>query len=68
MPRAGGPVLAHAYRELFPHGRVLYLTGYADIPDLQAELPVLAKPFTPETLLNAVRKALEALPRVAQSR
>jgi two-component system, cell cycle sensor histidine kinase and response regulator CckA len=59
MPRMNGPALA---AHLLSHGhtqRVIYMTGYADLPlSPNDSATVLRKPFTPSTLTDAVRAAL----------
>ncbi len=65
MPRLGGPDL---YRELKREGRrvrVLFTSGYADRDirssgALDAEVPILLKPWTITDLLKKVREVLDA--------
>ena len=63
MPGTGGRELADAAREARPGLPVLYLTGMADRHDPTAggtglDGPVVAKPFTPTGLTEAVEAAL----------
>jgi signal transduction histidine kinase/CheY-like chemotaxis protein/HAMP domain-containing protein len=64
MPGEGGPAVADEARRVHPGARVLYMSGYAsDVLGergvLTAEIPFLAKPFTPAGLARAVRAALD---------
>jgi signal transduction histidine kinase len=59
MPHLSGWELAERLTSARPETRVLYLTGYADIPGV-ADRPILKKPFTPFTLVRAVHEALTA--------
>lgn len=63
MPEMNGIALSRELAQRFPHLPVLYISGYTDdqlahrgilLPDVH----FLAKPFTGEALLKAVRKAL----------
>ena len=41
--------------------KIVFMTGYAGIagePDVEAGAPLLAKPFTPDALLDMVRRTL----------
>ncbi|MBL8862062.1 MAG: response regulator [Planctomycetes bacterium] len=67
MPEMSGPQVAEALTGLRPGLRVLYMSGYAE--DLMGRNGVLqpgaqlvAKPFTPRTLLAGVRAALDGVP------
>jgi CheY-like chemotaxis protein len=64
MPQVGGLALVKRARELLPDARVLLMTGYAEPRELGTDesIPVLAKPFTPRSLVAAVRAALDAAP------
>ncbi|HXG02151.1 MAG TPA: response regulator, partial [Candidatus Binatia bacterium] len=60
--------VAERLRALRPELRVLYVSGYPDdvlAPhDLDgAERVLLSKPFTPEALMRAVRRVLDAAPQ-----
>jgi two-component system cell cycle sensor histidine kinase/response regulator CckA len=68
MPVMGGPELARALRRERADVRVLYMSGYADSPVvdhglLDASQRLLAKPFSLDDLLRAVRQVLEAPPQ-----
>jgi CheY-like chemotaxis protein len=65
MTGINGRVLAERLRALYPGLRILYMSGYTD--DIVVRTGVttegaafLAKPFTPETLLDRVRTMLAA--------
>jgi two-component system cell cycle sensor histidine kinase/response regulator CckA len=63
MPGMGGRQLAVKVAELDPQIRVVFMSGYSDEilgsgPDEGALLTFLAKPFSPRTLVKAVREAL----------
>jgi two-component system, cell cycle sensor histidine kinase and response regulator CckA len=67
MPNANGLELARLMRAARPDLPIVFMTGYAGLDDdalveLRATGPVLAKPFTQETLLRAVATALESAP------
>jgi len=64
MPVMGGPELAKALLRERPDTRVLYMSGYVDSPIvdhglLDASQHLLAKPFSLEELLRAVRRVLD---------
>ena len=64
MPGDGGRAVAEEARRVHPEARVLYMSGYAsdtlgERGILTAEIPFLAKPFTPAGLARAVRAALD---------
>ncbi len=64
LPKMNGRQLGALVRQLHPGIRVLYISG--DLPGEAALSPgeaFLGKPFTPETLLRAVRALLEEGPR-----
>lgn len=57
MPRLGGRDLASRATQLFPRLKVLFISGYGDTLDFQADFPdatVLEKPFRPEQLAEVV--------------
>jgi CheY-like chemotaxis protein len=59
MPGMSGPELAEAARGVQPGLPVLFVSGYADRPELEGlKSQVLAKPFTPDDLAVCVRRAL----------
>jgi PAS domain S-box-containing protein len=64
MPGMNGRELAERLAPARPDARVLFMSGYADDTVLARGIPggreLLAKPFTPETLLREVRRALDA--------
>ena len=66
MPGMDGPSLVREFATLRPDARVLFVSGYLgnsnDVLDQLARkgATVLAKPFTPAALSNAVRAALDA--------
>ncbi|WP_439643308.1 two-component regulator propeller domain-containing protein [Gemmatimonas sp.] len=64
MPNANGLELARLLRTARPELPVVFMTGYAGLDDgslaeLRSMGPVLAKPFTRESLLQTVRRALD---------
>lgn len=65
MPRMDGWALASAVRELCPRMRVMFVSGYVGNVRKQVAAgwggaPVLAKPFTRQSLARAVRLALDS--------
>ncbi len=68
MPDFDGPTIAAALTSSRRTLRVLFMSGYPrdredDLTGAIAEGAVLAKPFTPRELCDAVRRALERPPR-----
>ncbi len=60
MPKVNGLALARGLLQERPGIRVLYMSGYMEKSMLLAKHPesvLLQKPFTPETLIAAVRQA-----------
>jgi two-component system cell cycle sensor histidine kinase/response regulator CckA len=65
MPRMRGSEVATRVRLVHPQIKVLFISGYADLPGLtprvdEAGVPFLAKPFTPAALARRVREVLDA--------
>jgi CheY-like chemotaxis protein len=65
MPRMSGRELIERLRVLRPETKALYMSGYAKATIARHGLtdpgvPLLEKPFTPDTVLTAVRKVLAA--------
>jgi two-component system cell cycle sensor histidine kinase/response regulator CckA len=65
MPENGGATVARRIRELRPGVRILYMSGFARDAMGRQGLPeegvaLLPKPFTADSLLAAVRSALDA--------
>ena len=63
MPRMSGPELAERVLAVRPEIRLLFMSGYTDAPSPRHPLgdytvDVLEKPFTPQTLAESVRHAL----------
>jgi CheY-like chemotaxis protein len=61
MPHLSGRELAQRLTSAHPEARVLYMTGYAEIPRVLDGV-VLKKPFTPVTLARAVHETLTTPP------
>jgi PAS domain S-box-containing protein len=65
MPRMGGRALYEAARELGHPIRFLFTSGYTerDMGDmLEPHMPLVAKPWTADELLNRVRRSLDEAP------
>ncbi len=65
IPRRSGPEIVADIVELQPGVRTLFMSGYADAALLErgldpAQTTLLAKPFTPKALLQAVRSVLNS--------
>jgi len=65
MPNIGGRVLAPRVKQLHPHIKVLFMSGYAEPTVVKSlatgeDAPVLQKPFLLETLAHKVRNALDS--------
>jgi DNA-binding NarL/FixJ family response regulator len=63
MPRMNGVQLARAFAAARPDARVLYTTGFAEVPPVPAAI-VVHKPFSVAVLMGAVRSTLEAASHV----
>jgi two-component system, cell cycle sensor histidine kinase and response regulator CckA len=64
MPKMGGKETAERLQALYPHMKVIYMSGYTDDTIvhhgvLAPELNFLEKPFTPEGLVRRVREVLD---------
>ena len=64
MPLMGGKELAEQFKLEHPETKVLYFSGYADDTSLGQvgpgeRIPFLQKPFTPASLAQMVRHALD---------
>jgi signal transduction histidine kinase/CheY-like chemotaxis protein len=61
MPRMGGPELARRLATARPELRVLFMSGYADLPRTSGDmpLPLIEKPFQRDTLVRRVRERLD---------
>jgi FixJ family two-component response regulator len=64
MPQMSGPELARKLLELRPGTKVVYMSGYTDDAlghhgVLAPDIVLLAKPFTPATLMQHLRRALD---------
>ena len=67
IPNMDGPTFYRKLRERWPAAlpRIIFMTGHAGDPDStrflrETGVPVLAKPFSPETLRRAVQQAFLA--------
>ena len=58
LPGIPSGEVAERLRARFPNLRVLVTSGYAGEEIARSDTPFLPKPFTPDTLLQAVREAL----------
>jgi len=68
MPDVSGPELAAHFRRLKPHGRIIFVTGYAPDPSLLQHAVslgavVLQKPFRVDLFLSEVSRALSLVGR-----
>src|SRR5262245_25986215 len=64
MPQMSGPELARRIPELRPGTKVVYMSGYTDDAlghhaVLDPDIVLLPKPFTPESLMQHLRLALD---------
>ena len=67
MPQMSGRELADQMNAARPKTKILYMSGYPDstiahFGVLDAGVPILQKPFTPEGLVNKVREVLDMAP------
>ncbi len=72
MPHIGGRELSNSLTAKQPSLRVIYTSGYADDAVLRrgiirAEVPFLAKPYTPSGVLRKVRDVIDQAPTVSPS-
>ena len=68
MPEMGGSELAEKIREVNPHAKILFMSGYTEDKVIRDNLlspgaAFLEKPFTPEALTKKAREILEAPPQ-----
>jgi two-component system, cell cycle sensor histidine kinase and response regulator CckA len=64
MPQMGGKELVRRLQDMFPHVRVLFMSGYAEEfmsyrDSLNPEVGFLEKPFMPNTLVAKIREVLD---------
>ncbi len=57
MPGMNGPELARILTSRYPQLRLLYMSGYSDVP-LGPEAPIVRKPFRLDALKEEIRRAL----------
>jgi CheY-like chemotaxis protein len=65
MPHMSGPELVERARHMWPHLRVLFMSGYArgaiaHQSELPGDVELIQKPFQPEDLAAEVRRVLDA--------
>ncbi|HYQ28876.1 MAG TPA: ATP-binding protein, partial [Polyangiaceae bacterium] len=65
MPGMNGRALRDALLQSYPELRVLFMSGYTGdvltgLGELERDVSLVPKPFTPETLLGSIRKLLGA--------
>jgi CheY-like chemotaxis protein/two-component sensor histidine kinase len=63
MPEMTGAELASRVRALNPLQRIIYISGFADLPALEqsaGDAPLLRKPFAPHELFATVQKSLQS--------
>ena len=65
MPGMSGPALRDVIREAWPDVPVLFVTGYASMPDGVGPEHTIPKPFNPGHLLARVQEELAAAGRVS---
>jgi two-component SAPR family response regulator len=64
MPQMSGPELARQIAVLRPGAKIVYMSGYTDDAlghhgVLDPDIILLPKPFTPESLMQHLRRALD---------
>jgi len=64
MPELNGRELVERLRPIRPDMRVLFMTGYTELEDADesmpvGELPLIQKPFTPDSLAQRIRRVLD---------
>src|SRR6202011_5113577 len=62
-PAMDGITLCRRFARLRPETELLLMSGTPDGIEHPPELPVVAKPFTPHTLLQRVRQIIPVLPQ-----
>ena len=60
LPRIRGTELGRVFRLLWPHTKVLYVSGSCLASELGPDDTLLSKPFTPEALDDTVGKMLSS--------
>jgi DNA-binding response OmpR family regulator len=60
LPRIRGTELGRVFRLLWPHTKVLYVSGSCQASELGPDDTLLSKPFRPEALDETVEKLLSA--------
>ncbi len=67
MPRLSGRDAFRSMTAIAPDARVLFSSGYSadDLSDVSGAVGLLAKPYRPQDLVSAVRRALGTRPAVA---
>ena len=67
MPRLSGRDAFRSMTAIAPDARVLFSSGYSvdDLSDVTGAVGLLAKPYRPQELVSAVRRALDARPELA---
>ena len=60
LPAVNGFALARMARMRHRDLKIVYITGYDDIPTNEADGPIIHKPIEPQALLKIVQNALQA--------
>jgi CheY-like chemotaxis protein len=68
MPHMTGTELAEAIRAEWPNLPIVLATGYDELPEANAELPMLAKPFRQKELTQAITDAIQPIAQVPRFR